>query len=77
MNLNRRVGREPVWTQSLAVGHKDYVKGVKLALGMAGRHRSIVEGNDAYELKEPSIPYATHLECEMDILNAENTILLE
>jgi hypothetical protein len=71
------LGREPVWTQSLAVGHRDYVKGVKLALGIAGQHRSIVEVNDAYGLKEAVIPYPTHLKCEMDILNAENTILLE
>jgi len=69
--------REPVWTQCLAVGHKDYVKGVKLELGIAGRHRSIVEENDAYGLKEPVMPYATHLEYEMDVINAENTILLE
>jgi hypothetical protein len=48
-----------------------------LALGIAGRHRSIVEENDAYGLKEPVMPYAAHLECEMDILNTENTILLE
>jgi len=72
-----QLGREPVWTQSLAVGHKDYIKGVKLELGMAARHRSIVEENDVYGLKEPVMPYATHLECEMDILNAENAILLE
>jgi hypothetical protein len=44
---------------------------------MAARHRSIVEENDAYGLKESVMPYATHLEREMDILNAENTILLE
>jgi hypothetical protein len=69
--------REPVWTQCLTVGHKDYVKGVKLALGIAGRHRSIVEENDAYGLKEPVMPYATHMEYEVDVINAENTILLE
>jgi hypothetical protein len=44
---------------------------------MAARHRSIVEENDAYGLKESVMPYAIHLEREMDILNAENTILLE
>jgi len=48
MNLNRRVGREPVWTQSLAVGHKDYVKGVKLAPGLAGSDDSSAKsGNDS------------------------------
>ena len=25
---------------------------------------------------EPVMPYDTHLECEMDILNAENSLLL-
>ena len=48
-----------------------------MALGTAGRHRSIVEENDADGLKEFVMPYAAHLECEMDILIAENTILLE
>jgi hypothetical protein len=44
---------------------------------MAARHRSIVEKNDVSGLKEPVMPSAADLECEMDILNAENTLLLE
>ncbi len=68
--------RDPVWSQSLAVGHKDYVEGVKSALGITGHYKSVVNGNDAFSLKEPVVPYSVHLMGEMDALSADNTVLL-
>ena len=38
------------------------------------RYRSIVEENDAYDLKETVMPYATHLKCEF--VYAENQPML-
>ena len=69
--------RDPVWSQNLAVGHKDYVEDTKTALGISGRYRSVVENNDAYVLKEPVVPYKAHIACEKSVLSAENTVLLE
>jgi putative transposase len=69
--------REPVWTQSLAVGHRDYVEGVRMALGLRGQYRSVVKGGTGYVLKEPGMPYTVHSACEMDVLRAENAVFIE
>ncbi len=68
--------RDPVWSQNLAVGHKDYVEGVKSALGITGRHKSVNESNDAFALKESIASYTVHLEDEIDVLSTENAALL-
>ena len=69
--------RDPVWSQNLAVGHKDNIENIKTALGITVHYRSVVEDNGAYVLKEPAVPYAAHLEGEKSVLSAENTVLLE
>ncbi len=48
-----RLQRELVWSQSVAVGHKEYVENIKTALGITGRFKSVVEENDSYALREP------------------------
>jgi putative transposase len=70
-------GREPVWTQSLAVGRRDYVERVSLALGVAGRHKSVIEERDVYALKEPSMTYTVDFAPKMEVLSAESTVFLE
>ena len=69
--------RDLVWSQNLAVGHKDFVENIKTALGVTVHYRSVVEDNGAYALKEPAVPYTAHLEGEKSVLRAENTVLLE
>ena len=73
----KQLNRVPVWSQNLAVGHKEYVENIKTALGIAGRHKSLVEDNEAYALGESIMPYTIHLECEMSALSCENTVLLK
>jgi hypothetical protein len=72
-----RLQRDLVWSQNVAVGHKDYVENIKTALGITGRFKSVVEENDSYALREPVVPYTAPLECEKDILSTGNTIFLE
>ena len=69
--------RDLLWSQNLAVGHKDYVEDTKTALGITGRYRFVVEDNDAYALKEPVVPYTDHSKGEKSILSPVNTVLLE
>ncbi|MES0328000.1 MAG: transposase [Gammaproteobacteria bacterium] len=69
--------RDLAWSQNLAVGHKDYVENIKMELGITGRNKLVVTGNDAYALKEPVVPYIAHLDYEMSVLSGENTVLLE
>ncbi len=77
MNLSRHTQRDPIWSQNLAVGHKEYVENIKTALGITVHYRSVVEDNGAYALKEPAVPYTAQLEGEKSVLSAENTGLLK
>ena len=53
--------RIPAWTQNIAVGSQDYLTSVKSALGLAGRHKAVVNEGDVQGLKEPVTPYMVDL----------------
>jgi len=54
----REVQREPCWTESLAVGSREFVEKVKpLVLSRRETEISVLAGNDAWALREPVIPY--------------------
>jgi putative transposase len=42
--------RESHWTESLAVGSKDFVANIKDRLGIKVKHRNVTKGDIAYEL---------------------------
>ena len=68
--------RESKWTESVAVGSRDYVEEMKDCLKIKGR--KIVESNGACELRES--PLSTyHNDCadDIDVLRDENTYLWE
>jgi REP element-mobilizing transposase RayT len=52
-----RNGREPRWTESIAVGTEAFVTDTKEILGIKGKGREIVNGNGCYELRESLSPY--------------------
>jgi putative transposase len=64
--------RDLMWTQSLAVGRKEFVEQVQTALGIGACHRGIVESGDAYTLREPEQAYCVDLSAEMPCLSNEN-----
>ena len=72
----KQLKRDSSWTQNLAVGDKSYVENIKVALGITGVHKSVIDGNDAYALKEPVTPYTTYLDHEMNVLSGKNSVLL-
>ena len=52
--INRR---DTKWTESIAIGSRQYVQETQTKLGIKAKRRSIVENNEAYELREPQTPY--------------------
>jgi putative transposase len=48
--------RDAKWTQSIAVGDKEFVMQTKAKLGAKAIGRSELEYNDIYELKESQSP---------------------
>jgi hypothetical protein len=74
--MSAQMQRDPVWSQNLVVGYKDYVEYIKMALGINGCHRAVVEADDSYALKKLVVPYTAHSACERHILSVKNTILL-
>ena len=50
-------GREPCWTESLAVGSIEFVKGVQGALGIRGSNRSIQQDKMGCVLRESETKY--------------------
>lgn len=65
------------WTQNLAVGSEDYVTKIKLALGGAGKHKTVLVEGDVHTLKEPVTSYVVHLGAVKRTLSDDNTIVLE
>ena len=58
------IEREPCWTESLAVGSLDFVKGVQGALGMRGASRSVQRDKLGCILRESETEYgATSSSC--------------
>ena len=49
--------RDAKWTESIAVGDKEFVMETKAKLGAKAICRRELENNGGYELKEPQRPY--------------------
>ena len=49
--------RDAKWTESIAVGDKEFVMETKAKLGAKAIGRSELEDNEGYELKGPQSPY--------------------
>jgi putative transposase len=72
---NKPQARQPMWTESIAVGDEDYVAEAKRKLSMMAIGRKIIPGNSVYELREPSFPYSAHFDAKNDALSLGNTFL--
>jgi len=51
-------GREPRWTQSIAVGSEAFVEKTKAELGITAIGREVTGEDGVYELREPGVPYS-------------------
>ncbi len=67
--------RQPMWTESIAVGDEAYVAETKRKLSSMAIGRKIIPSNDAYELRESQLPYCGHFDTQNNALRLENTFL--
>lgn len=51
--------RESKWTESIAIGNKEFVEEAQIKLGIKAKGRNVVANNQAYELRESEIPYGS------------------
>ena len=65
--------RDDTWTRSIAVGSRGFVESIKSELGGKAKGRKNLEAGEAYQLREPSIPYGDDLRVEKDTIGPENT----
>jgi putative transposase len=58
ISLNRgNLERESCWTESIAIGSKDFVEKIKSDLGIRAVHRKIIQRRTDHELREPGMSY--------------------
>ena len=62
--------KENKWTQSIAVGSKEFIAKMKGTLGYSARGRKIICAEDTFELREVITPFG-----KADELDSENTFL--
>jgi len=65
--------RDEKWTKSIAVGSRGFVDRVKSILGALALGRKRIETGEAYQLREPSIPYSAHFGVKKGNIEPENT----
>ncbi len=67
--------REAKWSESIAVGNKEFVRETQDKLGIRAKGRKVVENKDAYEFRESRSPYGDVFATEMDILRPKNVYI--
>ena len=69
--------RDKKWSQSIAVGSKGFVEGIKEKLGIRAKGRKVVESEGAYHLRETQAAYMSNFTPENSVLRAKNTYVWE
>ena len=69
----RGLGRQPRWTESIAVGSEGFVEKTKEALGIKAVGREVIGRDGVYELREPRISYGLDSADENGDLRQKNT----
>jgi len=70
--VNEKAKREPVWSESIAVGGKRFIEEMKEKLGFKSKGRKLVEEDENYTLREPQAPYNTVFDPKMWALRQKN-----
>lgn len=66
-------GRQPRWTESVAVGSERFVENTKEKLGTRAMGRQIIRRNGSYDLREFKTPYDAGFRPKNIDLGSENT----
>jgi len=67
--------RESKWSQSIAVGSKGFVEGIKEKLGIRAKGRKVADSKDLYHLREAQPAYNSNFAPENGVLSGKNTYL--
>lgn len=67
--------RQPFWTESLAVGRKEFVQDVQAQLGASAMVRAVIDEAEHFMLKEPPASYTGHLGQKNTPLSLENSYI--
>ena len=68
--------RDSAWSESLAVGHPEFIEAFKTGLGVRGIHRTLVEAESGHVLREPAVTYLPHFTGQIASLKGNNTIFV-
>ncbi len=75
LKMNQK--RESKWSNSLAVGNRAFVEGVRARLGTDARYRKVNQEGELHSLKEPIIPYSVDFEPQNGTVSEEITMKSE
>ena len=65
-------GRDSKWTQSIAVGSKEFTERTKHLLGIKAKGRAVLSIGDTYEVREPEAGYRADFDLEKNDIGVEN-----
>jgi putative transposase len=73
--LSEERTRHPEWTESIAVGSREFIENVQEELGLKVLTRKSDElAGDTLVLREPPVSYRFDIEAKNDVLRANNTL---
>jgi len=64
--------RDPKWTESIAVGDKEFVAETKAKLGAKAFGRRALQNDDGFELREPQFPFKRVFDDKKSVLRRDN-----
>jgi hypothetical protein len=64
--------RDPVWSESIAVGSERFIAATREKLGYLASERKIIEKDDMFSLREPHISYNTDFGLKNSLVSFEN-----
>ena len=69
------MGRDEIWTKSVAVGSEDFVRRTRQRMGIKVKGRKVVEKGGAFTLREPMSDYGLYSGPENSPIVPENRYL--
>lgn len=69
---NNATQRQPFWSESLAVGRKEFVQDIQAQLGTSAMARAVIDEAEHHMLKEPPVYYTGYLGQKNTPLSFEN-----
>ena len=72
---NNSLQRQEAWTESIAVGSKEFISEIKRTLTSRAIGRDVHERNGVFELREPFVSYSAHFDPKKYVLRPEPTYL--